>query len=266
VVRWGRPGGTQRYRCTSCRRTFTDRTGTPLARRQKGTRWAELLQLMQARVPLRETASQLDIHISTAFRWRHAVLGALHHAERPRLTGIVELTQIPVAFSEKGSRRLPPDSARERGGRVGAYTSAMPRTRVIIALNREGAVRSADAAMSLLQAGAVRQFLEAELDPACTLFFAGRRLSPFGSGARSLGFSYTHVTPTADSFLDPLSDLAAANAYARELRRWLRGFRGVATRYLEHYLAWHRLLYEGSAWPGGDPAPGDSAPGGDPVP
>ena len=37
-------------------------------------------------------------------------------------------------------------------------------------------------------------------------------------------------------------EIVAVRSYIMALRRWVRRFRGVATRYLHHYLAWHRFL------------------------
>lgn len=31
------------------------------------------------------------------------------------------------------------------------------------------------------------------------------------------------------------------NAYCRELKGWMDRFRGVATKYLDSYLGWHRM-------------------------
>ena len=31
------------------------------------------------------------------------------------------------------------------------------------------------------------------------------------------------------------------NAYTSQLKRWLRRFNGVATKYLDSYLGWHRM-------------------------
>ena len=33
------------------------------------------------------------------------------------------------------------------------------------------------------------------------------------------------------------------NAYDSRLKQWIKRFNGVATKYLESYLAWMRLLY-----------------------
>ena len=34
------------------------------------------------------------------------------------------------------------------------------------------------------------------------------------------------------------------NAYHSQLKQWIDKFRGVATKYLANYLAWHRFQYQ----------------------
>ena len=33
-----------------------------------------------------------------------------------------------------------------------------------------------------------------------------------------------------------------ANAYHSRLKEWMRRFHGVATKYLDHYLGWRRMI------------------------
>lgn len=59
-------------------------------------------------------------------------------------------------------------------------------------------------------------------------------LGPVSYLARSRGVTYRRLAP--------LETTQPAAGYARELKSWLVGFRGVATRYLPNYLMWHRFL------------------------
>lgn len=92
VWKWGRFGGRQRYRCRSCGRTFTALTATPLARLKYRDKWAELGWCLWEGLSVRQSARLLGVHPSTAFRWRHRFLSALRANEKPRLTGVSELT------------------------------------------------------------------------------------------------------------------------------------------------------------------------------
>lgn len=60
----------------------------------------------------------------------------------------------------------------------------------------------------------------------------------YGTPARlatMIGMWYRRVIPAAP-------EIRAVRRYTVALHRWIARFRGVATRYLANYLAWHRLL------------------------
>ncbi|MDI6870951.1 MAG: transposase [Bacillota bacterium] len=92
VWKWGRFGGRQRYRCKSCAKTFTGLTGTPLARLKYRDKWAGMGWCLWKGLSIRRSAQMLGVHPCTAFRWRHRFLSALRAHEKPRLTGVPELT------------------------------------------------------------------------------------------------------------------------------------------------------------------------------
>ncbi|MGE5506984.1 MAG: transposase [Chitinophagales bacterium] len=92
VQKWGRFDGRQRYRCTSCAKTFTETTGTPLAGLKRPDRWAQLERCLLASLSVRSSAEALGVHPSTAFRWRHRFLADLRTREKTRLAGVTELT------------------------------------------------------------------------------------------------------------------------------------------------------------------------------
>src|SRR5690606_38467776 len=90
VCRWGRFAGRQRYRCGTCRRTFSDLTGTPVA-------WSKCLgslpayrDCMRGSASLRASARSVGVHLTTSFRWRHRLLDGACNEEIVRLCGFVE--------------------------------------------------------------------------------------------------------------------------------------------------------------------------------
>ena len=44
------------------------------------------------------------------------------------------------------------------------------------------------------------------------------------------------------SVLAGVNHIQNANAYHSRLKEWMRGFHGVATKYLDHYLGWRRMI------------------------
>ncbi len=90
--KWGWFGKRQRYRCKDCARTYNDLTGTVLARLKQREKWAELGLCLIEGLSVRGSARALGVCPSTAFRWRHRFVAALRAYEKPRLTGVPELT------------------------------------------------------------------------------------------------------------------------------------------------------------------------------
>lgn len=242
VIGWGCVRGRPRYRCRRCRRTFTAFTGTPLAGLHYPDRWPALAQCLLQGLSVRATARRLGIHPSTAFRWRHRALLALaaHADARPRLKGIVEVAELALAHSDKGRRDLS-RPARRRGVRYTAPWS-VPRVYAVIARDRRARV---SAVVTGLGAPRVEE-LEAVLVPHIA---RGSVLCPPRPGAYRALCRRARLVDGYVGFRDRqrrvrgrLWHNANAADLRRRLREWLRRFRGVATRYLQRYLAWYTCL------------------------
>ena len=101
--------GFQRRRCKGCGKTFTARTGTPLADVRRPGGVARLLALMlDAVAPLscRKAARLLGVTRTTVWRWRMVLLRALPAAltQPPVFTGLVEMDETYQKESRKGSK------------------------------------------------------------------------------------------------------------------------------------------------------------------
>ncbi|MGH7465030.1 MAG: hypothetical protein ACREK1_07635, partial [Longimicrobiales bacterium] len=89
----------------------------------------------------------------------------------------------------------------------------------------------------------VRAWAMARLSGRCTVYGLMPRAGPCGSPIRGAGHDYQMVRIAAFTNNAPGSPHTLnVQAYERRLLAWLRTFRGVATRYREHYLFWHRLI------------------------
>lgn len=238
IIRWGGFAGRQRYRCHSCRRTFSDLTRTTFAYTKKIGQWPHYLVLMRQGRTLRECAQQLELHVSTAFRWRHAVLTPMRIADPAVLTGTVELKEILFAHSRKGSRGL--HEPRNRGARgAGWKWQQVPRDRVLLAMSRSGVSHASTIGGDVVVIPAMVAWARTRLSGRCTAFGSMPRAGPCGSPIRAEGHDY-QVVETGNQ--KPLSSKHTRNidAFSRRLLRWLGRFRGVASRYRENYLIWYR--------------------------
>lgn len=257
----------QRYLCQSCRRTFSPLTGKPAYRVRKLAAWNAAVHLLAASLPLRRTASRLKISVSTAFRWRHRALAALSRQARP-LGGAVSVTMCHVKYSEKGSRvcngpgswgywnilrhgphadppaRPPgPGGFRRRfrlliDGRPVGVMAAQNGQRYELCIIGQGRITPEHLARGLTQlvekGSHVFAFGWPEYRGACeTLGLVYHNGYAATSGRSPQGTAPPAAAPGYD--LDAASVRCPVVPYG-----WLRTFRGVATCYLAHYLAWFR--------------------------
>lgn len=255
--RWGGYCGRRRRRCLECRRTFSDLTGTPLVYLKRLDRWAGFCACLIAGMSVRRTAWHLGIHKDTAFRWRHRLLAALLTDEHGPLAGDVVTEETWFAHSEKGSRRLRREP-RRRGVRGLAFQQPAV-VRVLVAVDRTrtaaGAVvgprrPSPDDVAALLEsrlaAGAVLTTREgsgcAVARFARSRGVAWRRRSASDRVAITVRERRWRVPPgrDGDALWSPSVDPGLAYIWRLENSR--NRFRGVATRYLPHYLLWFRLV------------------------
>lgn len=240
VVRWGRFSGRQRYRCKSCRRTFSDLTSTAFAYMKAIGKWPHYLVLMRQGRTLRVAAAQLDVHVSTSFRWRHAILSVANTVDAAALSGTVELKELLFAHSNKGTRDM--HTPRQRGARSDGWRwNQVPRDRVLLGFSRGGVAHSSTVGGDVAVIGAVQAWVT-RLAGRCTVLGYSGRAGPIGSCIRTAGHDYQMLRVAPES--DTLTSRHTLNvdAYARRLTDWLKRFRGVASRYRDNYLYWHRRI------------------------
>lgn len=244
---WGTFSGRQRYRCLGCRRTFSDLTGTPAAYLKKIQLLPAYGRCWAAAESVRRTATRLDIHPSTAFRWRHRLCAWLEEHDGENLTGWVELDSFFLLDSQKGQRNLqrPP----RRRGPEHTLLFDEPRVRVTLACDRTGQVVSGAVPARRPPAAAFQQVLQGRLIGETHL--VARNLSGPLNLAHLGQFTFHRASGQPlridDSSINLRSPPTLAHGrtvfdYRSRLRRWLAGFRGVATKYLLNYLIWHRTV------------------------
>jgi hypothetical protein len=210
---------------------------------------------------IRRSAAQLGVHPGTAFRWRHRILGAVERADARELSGFVELDETRFRFSEKGKRGLA-RMARTRG--YGVHDLRLVTTRQICALlacDRYGLAVSAVLPTSRVYDYHICECIMTRVRKPATILARARPVSPYGRAARSSGHPYIEVprfahmpysihSPGTAPSRGPGSEYRVNRvlAYIKKVRGWLPRFRGVATRYLQHYLVWHQSLAGRTGW------------------
>lgn len=236
--RWGYSHGLPRYRCHACGRTSNPLTGTALAHLRKRARWEDYSQALIEGVSVRQAARRCGIDKNTAFLWRHRFLqqAATHRAKHEG--GIVEADETFFLESFKGQRMLP-RPARRRGGVGRTRGTGADQIPVVVVRDRSG--QTADFRLDKLDAVHVIAVLRPLIDRDAILCTDSAGV--YKAFARATGIMHRTINvQRGKRVVDEVFHIQNVNAYDSRLKNWMRRFHGVATKYLDHYLGWRRLL------------------------
>lgn len=237
VVKNGSANGLQRFKCRQCARSFNALTGTPLARLHWRDKWIAHAAALSESLSLNQVARRLGVAQSTAFRWRHRFLACPKSMQAHLLQGIAEADESYFLISCKGQRGLL-RKARRRGGKALAGGKSWQCTSVLMARDRAGA--TANVILASNKAANVQAAL-APMLPCDTVLCTDGSVT-LGSAARALGVQHHAVNLSRGIRVNGPWHVQNVNAYVSRLRLWMRRFKGVATKYLDDYLGWYRML------------------------
>lgn len=237
VNRWGASGGLQRYRCCSCRRTYNALTGTPLARLRHKEKWLQYEQALMDGLTIRQAAAGCGIAKNTSFKWRHRFLQRPAQQKAKQMQGVAEADETYFMESFKGKRHLS-RKPRRRGGTGARRSLEVKRIAVLVVRDRHGA--TADFRLPGVGAEQIERVLKPLLAPDVILCTDGA--SAYTLVAQHLGLTHYAVNLVRGIRLRGAYHIQNVNAYDSRLKGWMKRFHGVATRYLENYLGWRRML------------------------
>lgn len=236
AVKRGRLNGLMRYRCKDCGKTFNALTNSPLARLRMRGKWVLSVQSLLLGETLKKSAQRCDVHIETAHRWRHRLLGtSARRNKRRTIGGIVEVDDTRQRVSQKGSRTLDREP-RKRGG--APAPGGTDQVHILVATDREGGL--AMQVLEQMNTGGVRYSLSHILRSGTTLVTDAAKC--FSSASRKMGVRHIKLNISAGQRTRGIFHIQTVNNLHARLHHFLDGFRGVATRYLPNYLEWFRLV------------------------
>lgn len=241
MVRNGVCDGLQRYLCRSCSRTFNATTGTPLSRLRDKGQFDAYADCMRQGLSVRAAAARVGLSVDKAFRWRHRLLQSVVPHQPKGVVGMLEVDETYFRESQKGSRKLT-RPARYSGGRAkGAGRKAGDWVPVLVGRVR-GQPYTVDKVLAKLNGVEVTAALKDAVKPGETVVCTDGH-SAFLRLHTSLGVETKYFVAGYHGHTNKTFHVQTANNYHEQLKTWIqRGMRGVATKYLPNYLAWHRLM------------------------
>jgi transposase-like protein len=235
--KWGKAGETQRYYCKNCHKTFNNKTKTPLAKLRKCHIWKEYAKCMELKLTLREAASICHINLKTAFLWRHRFLIAQSCKYPDQLSGIIEADEFFLAYSEKGSKKSKKTHpARKRGGDIDKRTKE-GQVAVLLSIDRSN--HMIDGVLSEDTASEIESHLKPHIIKNSVLCSDGAWA--YVNIANLTNCDHKRLISSKKRVIDKIYHIQTVNGAIAHFKGWVDvKMRGVATKYLPHYLAWFR--------------------------
>lgn len=247
VRRFGWQSGRQRYQCKTCHKTFNALTETALSGMRLPNKLDAYLICMTDSMTLRQSAVRCRVSLDTSFHLRHRLMRLIEEDQAGLLTGIVEMDETFFRESCKGERNLsrPPrkrggvkeHSHKRRGSKIERHVKKIP---VLTLCNRQQQV--VDSMLPHLWWETIYDQIKDHIPqgvPVCADALPQHRVV-----ADKLGLILKELATTAGQHvLEGVFHLQHVNAYHSHLKSWINGvFKGVATKYLNRYLGWRRVL------------------------
>jgi hypothetical protein len=215
-------------------------TGTPLANLRKKELWTSYAQCLLDSKTLRKAAKSIKIALSTSFKWRHRFMAIAQESETQVLSGIVEADETFFLKSQKGEKHLnrPP---RKRGGKAKKRGLSKELVSVLVACDRSGHEAEYITGMGPLSCRWLQDNFKQHLDD--QVIFISDSAKSFTAFSQREKIEHITINLSQGQKKKGVYHIQNVNAYHSVLKNWIKRFHGVATKYLDHYLAWCNELH-----------------------
>lgn len=235
--KWGVRSDLQRYRCKACSKTFNALTHTSLARLRHKEVWIDYAEDLIEGKSIRQCANHCNVDKSTTFRWRHRMLQVPTQTKAEHLHGIVEFDETYFLESHKGERNLD-RKPRKRGGSARQRGISSEQTAVLVVRDRNG--NTTDSILKKSNQSTIAEVMVPILDSDALL--CSDTKPSYKAFADKNQFVLKTINVSAKEHTNGIYHVQNVNAYDSRLKAWMKHFHGVATKYLDSYLGWMRLL------------------------
>jgi len=240
IHKHGTRSGLQRYKCAACSKTFNALTGTPLAKLHKKELWLKYMDEMLSSRVLRKIASNIQVDKKTAFLWRHRFSTWLYKDAPAVLDGIVEADETYFRISKKGCRSLS-RKAHKRGGDNAVSGLSKKQVCVLTAADRNKHSLEFITGLGPVKGKWLDLYLNGRIADDAVLVTDA--LSSYKHFCSRKNVNHVIVRNKRGKRSAGCYHIQHINAFHGRIQVWInRHFRGVATKYLNHYLWWRHEL------------------------
>jgi len=221
----------QRYICKSCRKSFSEMTGSPFMYSKKPLEmWIKYLFCMKESLTLREITRYLGICLTTSFYWRHKILSVVGTQIKDcELSKNIDVHEMKMKENFKGNHSKKPTFMNERG-------SVM----ILSSNDSEG--------NNLVKAPVKNEITREVLDKVLAPVIKNGRV--LGSPRRQVYINFARDNNLILNMKGSLTysvegmNIGKAQAQSLSFKRFLYIFSGVASKYISYYINLFRITVE----------------------
>ena len=241
IIKFGKNRlGKQRYRCNHCKRIFVLPTKSPLSCSKKPTKmWLHYVECMENGMSIRKSAAIVGITPNTSFQWRHKILNAIKSELPSKLSGTVEIDEVIIPESLKGNHSKNENfymgrAPRKRGPKL-SERGSLRSVRVLCCLSRREDIFSEVIGRNRPVAEQLLNMLDEKIEAGSSI--CTNNNAAYRTVAKELKLTLYKLT-YPNQVIEEKYDNQKAKAFGRQLKGFLASFNGVATKYLNNYIAW----------------------------
>ena len=246
VAKFGKDGaGKQRYRCKYCGATFTATSYSTISYTHRDlSTWEKYIECLLAGLSLEKCSRLCSISVRTAFLWRHKILSILRSDQTNRvLAGIVETDDMFFSISYKGNHKnstyfVMPRDPHKRGTDTKVPPSA--KTCVLCAVERGGQTYGEVLGIGVATSAKLDYAFRDRLchDALVVSDKAQPIKSYFMHSPNELVQVASHVGKLGSPpEIKGTFHIQNVNNMHSRIRSFMRGYNGVSTKYLNHYIS-----------------------------
>lgn len=238
LIKNGKVKGHQRFICADCNQHFTEYRNTIFNLTKKNIQlWKSYIKMMFDGYTIKQIANELNICIQTSFRWRHKILSVLENKfMNDTLSGIVEVDETLILFSHKG-QKIDGVKGRKRGGKATKRGQSNQQKGILVAIDRKKNVISEIYGEGKISTKEVNNILYGRIKKKSVLVADGCRA--YDKFADENNFELVKIGEEKKKGIYHINNV---NNYHSLLKEFLRGFKGISTKYLHKYLAWYKFI------------------------
>ncbi|WP_121966176.1 IS1595 family transposase [Myroides sp. N17-2] len=240
-VKFGFKSNSQRYKCKSCHKSFTEYSGTWMAGIHHKDKITNYLELMVEEKSLDKIKVSLAINKKTAFDWRHKILASLSDQSKGGFIGVTESDETFFLSSEKGSSALDRKS-RKRGGKSKKKGISNDQVAVLVTQDRNSSMDITVATMGRLKKKDIANAIGTRIKPNETILCSDAHVSYKGFAIDNKIEHHPLKVAIKQRVKNKIFHIQHVNSTHNKIKKWINNtFWGVSTKYLQQYLNWFRI-------------------------